>query len=129
MLARQILLFIIITMKTGSSEYRHEQKTKSHLTPATDQNGKQHLLILYLQPWIEANPQLLESSKPVCVNSLTPDRTTDCRAQELWLSFYTDFDRRRKVCLEKVKIIDLMADLHFNRMFVTVTMLPNKNEI
>lgn len=85
--------------------------------------------MLYIQPWIEANPQLLESSKPVCVNNTTPDRTTDCRAQELWLSFYTDFDRRRKVCLEKVKIIDQVADLNFNRMSVTVTMLANKNEI
>ncbi|KAH0542535.1 N-acetylglucosaminyltransferase [Glutinoglossum americanum] len=49
------------------------------------------------KPWI-SNPSLMDQHKPACdVDETT--REENCRGQELWLGFYSDFaTRRKRIC-------------------------------
>jgi hypothetical protein len=47
------------------------------------------------KPWLEAEDSLMDQKKPKCETD--GDGNEDCRAQNLWLGFYSDFKERRKV--------------------------------
>ncbi|MCJ1468494.1 N-acetylglucosaminyltransferase [Pseudocyphellaria aurata] len=61
------------------------------------------------KPWIEAGNWFREESKPNCINTTTLEK--DCRAQTLWLGFYTDFNRRRKDVCNQNEISEQKRDL------------------
>lgn len=48
------------------------------------------------KPWIYAG-SMTDERKPKCFPDPSTGQDTDCRAQKLWLGFYSDFARRRKV--------------------------------
>ena len=56
--------------------------------------------LIECKPWLPADPELIEDKKPKCIHD-TKANSTDCRQQKLWLGFYEDFARRRKVCSTK----------------------------
>jgi hypothetical protein len=49
------------------------------------------------KPWIDAGQEITDERKPKCHMNVTSGLEDDCRDQELWLGFYADFKRRRKV--------------------------------
>jgi hypothetical protein len=49
------------------------------------------------KPWISDTGNQ-QAKKPTCDTDPQTGKE-DCRAQEMWLGFYSDFARRRKVCL------------------------------
>lgn len=49
------------------------------------------------KPWLPADPEVIESKKPECIHDARTNMT-NCRQQKLWLGFYEDFAKRRKVC-------------------------------
>ncbi len=48
------------------------------------------------KPWIYAG-SMTDERKPKCFLDPSTGQETDCRAQKMWLGFYSDFARRRKV--------------------------------
>lgn len=62
----------------------------------------------YSQPWVQTDSSRRDEFKPKCINTTTAEN--DCRAQVLWLGFFTDFAQRRKVGVEILNIINPLAD-------------------
>lgn len=49
------------------------------------------------KPWIIPKDAILDVNQPPCVQDPI-SLQVDCTAQEIWLEFYHDFAKRRKVC-------------------------------
>ncbi|KAL6722171.1 hypothetical protein ACLMJK_001278 [Lecanora helva] len=49
------------------------------------------------KPWIKAKDHTVEEKKPKCAPDSAINQTLNCRNQKLWLNFYDDFQRRRKI--------------------------------
>jgi hypothetical protein len=48
------------------------------------------------KPWL-ATPAMVDKTTPACDMDRSTGQGTDCRAQKMWVNFYTDFAKRRKV--------------------------------
>lgn len=49
------------------------------------------------KPWLRPMPEVLDNTQPTCY--IAYDGEEDCRARDIWLGFYSDFETRRKVSL------------------------------
>ncbi|KAL4804759.1 glycosyltransferase family 8 protein [Aspergillus unguis] len=52
------------------------------------------------KPWLKADSATIQEQQPICDVDPATGLQDDCRARDLWLGFYSDFAKRRKVMCE-----------------------------